>query len=69
LKNESDTAAAQQKLAEDLADAIIGIIKKGKVTIVVPPGTIQVQGSPSAQTNASPITLTGDPNSGTGGIT
>ena len=46
-----------QQTAGDLADAIIAAIKSLRITIST--GTIAVQGSPSAQSNVTPITLTG----------
>ncbi len=57
--------ASFDAFASKLADAVHSYVKTAletaKVTVVANTGDIQVAGSPSSQTNASPITLTGDP--------
>lgn len=48
-----------------LAEAIDAYIKtaleSAVVTVVAPSGSINVEGTPAKQTNALPITITGDP--------
>lgn len=66
FEKEGNTAAS---VASDLADAFEGYVKSGTVTVTALTGQIQVQGSPTAQANAAPITITGESSTSTGGIT
>lgn len=51
----SDQAQAIKAYADMMESSIYEAIKE--ITIVIPPGMIQVVGSAAAQTNAIPITL------------
>lgn len=46
-------------VADALATAIDNYVKSAKVTVTAPTGAIQVQGSPSAQSNVAPIQIEG----------
>jgi hypothetical protein len=50
-----DQNKAIEAWCDNLEGAIYEMIKQ--ITIVIPPGAIKVVGSPSAQTNAIPITI------------
>ncbi len=49
-----DPAQTRQDFADQLATAIDDYVKAAEV--VIAPGNVQVQGTASAQTNASPVT-------------
>lgn len=70
LKNvftaERDPETAAAKAAAEIAKAIDDYVKTAKVTVVAPTGAISVVGSPSAQSNAQPITITGEVTMGGG---
>lgn len=63
---ERDPATAAAKAASEIAKAIDDYVKTAKVTVVAPTGAISVTGSPSAQSNAQPITITGEVTMGGG---
>lgn len=50
-----------EKLCSDFGDALEAWAKTMKVTVTAPTGQIAVAGSPSAQTNPAPVTISGDP--------
>jgi hypothetical protein len=50
-----DQAKAIKAYCDKLEASVYEAIKE--ITIVIPSGVIQVQGSPSAQTNITPITI------------
>lgn len=52
--NDADSAA------NALAAAIDDYVKSAKVTVTALPGTIAVQGSPTAQSNVVPIQIEGE---------
>lgn len=52
--NDADSAATA------LANAIDEYVKSAKVTVTALPGTIAVQGSPTAQSNVVPIQIEGE---------
>lgn len=52
--NDADSAATA------LANAIDDYVKAAKVTVTALPGTIAVQGSPTAQSNVVPIQIEGE---------
>lgn len=52
--NDADSAA------NALANAIDTYVKSAKVTVTAQPGTIAVQGSPTAQSNVVPIQIEGE---------
>jgi predicted RNA-binding protein with PUA domain len=56
-------------MATAIADAIDTYVKSGTVTVTATSGQIVVVGTASTQNNASPIQITGNPGSSTGGIT
>ena len=55
-------------MADDIADAINAYVTSRTVKVTAMSGSITVVGSPSTQTNATPIVITGDPLTATGGI-
>jgi len=70
-----DRDDAINKIAEDLSSAIATHIKTALVTCSIPTGTVIVQvtggsGAPAVGVpNPAPISITGDPNTSTGGLT
>ncbi len=54
--------------ADKLATAIYDFVKGAEVTVTALTGEIAVQGSPTAQQNAAPITLKGGDATHTGGL-
>lgn len=54
--------------ATAIADAIDKYVKTATVTITALTGEVQVQGSPSAQANVSPLTFTGGDTTHSGGL-
>lgn len=70
-----DRDDAINKIADDLSDAIETHIKTALVTCSIPTGTVIVQvtggsGTPAVGVpNPTPISITGDPNTSTGGLT
>lgn len=50
----------KESVSKDLADAIEKYVKSAKVSVTAPTGAIQVQGSPSAQSNVAPIIIDGE---------
>lgn len=56
MESEGNTA---DSVADALATAIDNFVKSAKVTVTAPTGAIQVQGSPSAQSNVTPIQIEG----------
>lgn len=55
-KNDVTLNQALERLANVVADNVDAYIKT--MTITIASGLVQVQGSPSAQTNAAPIVIT-----------
>lgn len=55
-KNDVTLDQALERLANVVADNVDAYIKT--MTITIASGLVQVQGSPSAQTNAAPIVIT-----------
>lgn len=57
FETEGNTA---ESAANALANAIDDYVKSAKVTVTAQPGTIAVQGSPTAQSNVVPIQIEGE---------
>lgn len=57
FETEGNTAAS---VAAAMADAFDDYVKSAKVTVTAQPGTIAVQGSPTAQSNVVPIQIEGE---------
>ena len=48
----------QDSFADALADIIVDTIKSQTITVTIPPGTIITTGSPTTQTNTTPVVTT-----------
>lgn len=57
FETEGNTA---ESVATAIANAVDTYVKSAKVTVTAPTGAIQVQGSPSAQSNVAPIQIEGE---------
>ncbi len=57
VQSEPNAGLAVDRLAGSLARAIHDFIKEGEVTALT--GEVQVEGSPSKQTNLAPLKITG----------
>lgn len=57
MESEGNTA---DSVAEAIATAVDYYVKSAKVTVTAQPGTIAVQGSPTAQSNVVPIQIEGE---------
>lgn len=72
LKSDLQTIFSKSNSPEDAAQAIANAIDKyvktATVTITALTGEVQVQGSPSAQANVSPLTFTGGDSTHLGGL-
>ena len=64
MKNIDDPVQANEYYAEQLSTIIDKFVKTAKVTVIAPSGLISVVGSPTAQANPAPITITGTPVTG-----
>lgn len=62
MKTVNDANIADDEYANRLANLIEDYVKSAEVTVVAPTGLISVVGSPSAQANANPISIPGNPN-------
>lgn len=62
-----DQGKAEDIFVDGLANAIEDYVKSGTVSVTVT--GITTAGSPSAQTQVTPVPASGDPMGGTGGIT
>ena len=57
-----------ESVATALADAIDTYVKGAEVTVTALTGEVSVQGSPTAQSNVSPLTFKGGDATHTGGL-
>lgn len=57
FETEGNTA---ESVATAIANAVDAYVKSATVTVTAPTGAIQVQGSPSAQSNVVPIQIEGE---------
>lgn len=59
-ENAKDDGMTTDKAAEKLADIIDTYVRNASVVVTAPTGTIQVVGTPSAQSNVVPIVINGN---------
>lgn len=63
-----DPETAAETAADEMADAIDTYVKGAEVTVTALTGEVSVQGSPTAQANAVPLTFKGGDATHTGGL-